>query len=63
MQYVEIVYAEIWGMLIFGEEPPWQSVLGACLVMACAIFTLLKKKDTAAPPPSSSSSQTAPRKG
>ena len=44
MQYVEIVYAELWGILIFNENPPWQSLCGAGLVMCCAIATLLKKK-------------------
>ena len=45
MQYVEIVYAELWGVLIFDERPPWQSVCGAALVMCCAIVTLLKKRE------------------
>jgi|EP01043_Picozoa_sp_COSAG02_P023002 drug/metabolite transporter (DMT)-like permease len=48
MQYVEIVYAELWGVLIFDENPPWQSICGASLVMCCAIITLLKKKEPAA---------------
>jgi drug/metabolite transporter (DMT)-like permease len=47
MQYVEIVYAELWGVLIFDENPPWQSICGAGLVMCCAIITLLKKKQPA----------------
>ena len=51
MQYVEIVYAELWGVLIFHERPPWQSVCGAGLVMCCAIVTLLKKKEPLAPKP------------
>lgn len=50
MQYVEIVYAEVWGVLIFGENPPWQSICGAALVMCCALMTLLKKKEPVARP-------------
>ena len=44
MQYVEIVFAMIWGWALFGEGLPWQSAAGGGLVMACAVTTLLKKR-------------------
>ena len=45
MQYVEIVYAMGWGVVLFDEGLQWQSVGGACLVMCCALITLLKNAD------------------
>ena len=42
----------------FEESPPWQSVCGAGLVMACAVVAVLKKR---APPPDGERRKGAPR--
>jgi drug/metabolite transporter (DMT)-like permease len=46
-RYVEIVFALLWGSVIFGEGLPWQSVAGGTLVMGCALTTLWKRKRAA----------------
>ena len=38
LSYVQVVFAAIWGILIFGEEPDGWTILGGGLVMMSSIW-------------------------
>lgn len=52
MQYSQIIWATIFGALIFGERPGWNTILGAAIVIASGLFIVVRetrKRGSSAP--------------
>lgn len=52
MQYSQIIWATIFGALMFGERPGWNTILGAAIVIASGLFIVVResrKRGSSAP--------------
>jgi drug/metabolite transporter (DMT)-like permease len=46
MQYSQIIWATIYGALIFGETPSWNTGLGAAIIIASGIYVVFREEAT-----------------
>ena len=48
-QYLMIVFAVIFGYLVFGDVPSWQVIAGAAIIIAAGLFIYLREQKLARP--------------
>lgn len=50
MTYLQVVFAFVWGLILFGEVPSWTALAGACMIVGALAMTsgLFSRKKSAA---------------
>jgi drug/metabolite transporter (DMT)-like permease len=43
MQYSQIIWASLFGLLVFGEQISWQTALGALIIIGSGIYIVLRE--------------------
>ena len=47
MQYTQMIWALIYGYVIFGELPNWQMLIGAAIIIASGVYLIIQERHTA----------------
>jgi drug/metabolite transporter (DMT)-like permease len=48
-QYTMIVWAGLFGYLVFGDVPRWQTILGAAIIIAAGLFIFFREQKLSRP--------------